>query len=1069
MAISGSPEQHFVIPDRYLRGKANVVSVTSEAGAFPGGVSPDEANLGNLIPLQSGRLSDLAEAVEYRLQEGGGLGSAEWLYRRLSDTSADFFGADDSRRFWGWHSPQPLIVAPPGSDNCSVAYAKDFRRVVAVGIDSATDLVTVIGHDVDTDRYDEWSTLTTFTLEHTVETGDHSAALIDLPDGRLMLAVRIDQPQAPVTDIDIYHSADGGVTWRLVSQEILKRFNDGSAFNAHDFDSQLRMARAGEHIRLVFIQPAATPITWLSTDRGMTWKKLADASFTVNDTGLADDPLPFDIEGIDEAGTFLFAYADPSNPDVVLHAWASGDGDWTTISTSGVQIPVASEEVVQVNLALTPEFIYELIAYSDRGGGGAELEDGWLIRRVIPRDFLQFAVPTPAWEQSTTPAVFENHNLNPGRLKTTWIGHSMIAYGARQNAVTGVDVPLASVFYLGQWNQRSLGEDGPSILLGNLTDPLATHQWHTALGSPDVASSTSNWVRVQAGTGAEAHSVDRLDLNGSAVADTIFFELTIPAATEGWGFADDTAFVWTMALATGDSTVAADDVAVQIIGGTAATNTDISIRIGPTSVVVFDNNAALTRDTIVLTIDSVLGADSVYHEFRYWKQNQAGLVQNQLAIYNHSTRVWTVGVKHISVVTAAASANILRWGHLGQTQATAMDSRWRDMNILVGPGAANQAGALGGGLVNPDDQFGQIANNGDPFLVEHGLHVIWAGLGGGLEDLFEGGINHVHAAESAFVRSPRVDWRSGGADPQAANTMILDSGDAQTRFRHDVVLLLGTNSRDILVDYDTDPAFGSPTAASTVDATAFETDVTPLEVLTVAGALMRLVTPTLPAVFPFVRGEARDHYARVTAGGGAGLTFKITRHLETDIFMFDDELTNLSAQGVAVGDSLVVFASQAYVEFSVVTQRFMRLRFDDTDTAEGDHRLGAIVAGVKVPIDVPLDFAHTDDEQPNVTNIRTRSAVGWSYREGPEQRVITGRIVGDVSQRFRDELRHMLEHLDFEATPMALILDGERPVETAIYGTIANGSTHDNVSWFIDADGILRRTGDQTVVFTEEV
>jgi len=147
----------------------------------------------------------------------------------------------------------------------------------------------------------------------------------------------------------------------------------------------------------------------------------------------------------------------------------------------------------------------------------------------------------------------------------------------------------------------------------------------------------------------------------------------------------------------------------------------------------------------------------------------------------------------------------------------------------------------------------------------------------------------------------------------------------------------------------------------------------------------------------------------------------------------------------------------------------MRLRFGviDTDTAEGDHRLGTIVPGAKLDIDVPMDWSFTDNEQPNVTDHRTRGAVGWSYSEGPDQRTVIGRVVGDVTQRFRDRLRFLQRMIGYEVRPVALILDEDK-FQPMLCKQRA-GNQQDNAAWYVDTNGIRRTAGDVSLTFVEEV
>jgi hypothetical protein len=147
----------------------------------------------------------------------------------------------------------------------------------------------------------------------------------------------------------------------------------------------------------------------------------------------------------------------------------------------------------------------------------------------------------------------------------------------------------------------------------------------------------------------------------------------------------------------------------------------------------------------------------------------------------------------------------------------------------------------------------------------------------------------------------------------------------------------------------------------------------------------------------------------------------------------------------------------------------MRIRLQDTDTAEGYHQIGTIVPGSKHEVEVPLDWSRTDNEQPNVTQVRTRGAVQWYYQEGPPQRTFTARMVGDASQQMRAKLRGLLRSIGYELRPIAWVFDDERPVETAVLVRSVGGSQLDQAGFFRDSNDVIRAAGDLSFTLVEEV
>jgi hypothetical protein len=147
----------------------------------------------------------------------------------------------------------------------------------------------------------------------------------------------------------------------------------------------------------------------------------------------------------------------------------------------------------------------------------------------------------------------------------------------------------------------------------------------------------------------------------------------------------------------------------------------------------------------------------------------------------------------------------------------------------------------------------------------------------------------------------------------------------------------------------------------------------------------------------------------------------------------------------------------------------MRLRFLDTDTAEGDHRCGTVVVGSRQDVEVPIDWSRTDNEQPNLTQVRTRGAIQWYYEEGPPQRTFTGRMVGDVTPRMREKLRGLLRSIGYELRPIAWVFDSERPTDACALVRSVGGSQLDNAGFYRDANGIIHSLGDLSITLVEEV
>jgi hypothetical protein len=165
---------------------------------------------------------------------------------------------------------------------------------------------------------------------------------------------------------------------------------------------------------------------------------------------------------------------------------------------------------------------------------------------------------------------------------------------------------------------------------------------------------------------------------------------------------------------------------------------------------------------------------------------------------------------------------------------------------------------------------------------------------------------------------------------------------------------------------------------------------------------------------------------------------------------------------------VLIFAPHGVKRFaSTPSENYMRIRVADTDTAEGFHQIGTVLLGRALDVSVPLEWQHTDDEQPNVTQYRTKGGLAWAFTEGPPQRTIAARVVGD-RERWRERFRGLMRQISYEQKPVALVLDAARANETLLLGRVRSGSTLDNAAFYVDSAGKTRPVGDLSLTFVEE-
>jgi hypothetical protein len=1074
--LAGKPSAFFVVPDPWL-GQVPSQFQPEQAGAMPGVVTPSTVGTGNvagrLVAQQSGELSSSALDESYVIVKAGGTNSsnpAEFVFAPAPNPSLNpYQGKDDIRYWWGFHSP--FTSSNPGSDNCASVYHKRSRRIYVYGCSSSTSAFLAY-RDVDTARYDQWTSFN-ITLENSAATGDHGAAMVELEDGRIMLIQRV--LVGGIHDFDVYVSGDDpsdSAAWKCVSDRIIARFSPDTTFPTHQTAAQIRVARSGEFIRLLFADGTTPGLLniWLSRDRGMSWQRISGGP-TVRDTADTDDRVPFDIIAVDDAGTFLVAAVRASVGAENQVRWFGMSG-----TIGGILLGDTTESAVNTHpiraiaLGGHPSWLYVFVWWSD--APAAAVNDGWQIKRAPRSGYADVSNLTGnGWRglpnfKANAPS---GADWGADRVTAIWAGPSWFFYGGRKTEAAGTDQTTGTAWYAEAWSERTLGEWGPAKAIDALTTPLFDIFWSVGEGRPSDAGGTA-WTLTTVATGNDTISPDVLTITGSAAGDQRYYQIPAAGTAGAW---HDTGLCleFFVRLDSADSTTAADDVAVRIIaanaGGTA--RRDVSLRISGSSIVVFNNVAGATLATLSgLSIDT--GSAGAYTLLRLrWGVNGT---LGKLMAYNTSTKTWTETTGSFTATSGAAAAtSLVRFGHLGQVQATSMRSYWREFKVTNDGRQLNmdKTFPVTDYSSTPTRLFGAPCSP-VPQYVQHGLHVAWSGAGGARGDKYDGVIAYAYPATAVFVDSPRIGWRS---TTTGASSLIFYGGDVNAaltwRWRHDAIAVFGCNNRNIIVDYDSSTAFATPTAAQTIDMTAFGTGTTPVTIASVDGNTMVITTPA--GGFRWTAGElARGFYVRATSGAASGITLKVTRHLAADVLQFDEETVALATQGFAAGNNLVVFADHGVKLYSApVSEHYMRIRFSGTeDTAEGYNKLGTVVAGRYVPVDVPFDWAHSDDEQPNVTHYRTRSGIGWAFTEGPSQRTLQARVVGDV-ERWREKFRNLLSQVSYEERALALVLNDERAVESMLLGRVRSGGALDNVGWWRHpTSNDAHTTGDMTLNFVEE-
>jgi hypothetical protein len=327
-------------------------------------------------------------------------------------------------------------------------------------------------------------------------------------------------------------------------------------------------------------------------------------------------------------------------------------------------------------------------------------------------------------------------------------------------------------------------------------------------------------------------------------------------------------------------------------------------------------------------------------------------------------------------------------------------------------------------------------------------------------DLYTGTFDATRGKKSLAMDSPQIAWESETpADTQTEQTIVISSGGV---FDIDAIALIGTNMRNATVEFNNTNSWSSPSATVELSADLW----TELRVLSVTSNIIQVESLSGRALPE--DGEAIGKWLRIQ---GSGLSFQIIRNFG-DGWIAVTESNDLTAY-IVVGTTVVIYGDRM-VGLLSTRQRYLyaRIRFTPPDyTFSERYRLGCFLLGKYLSFaEAPLDWVYRDNQQGLTTIARTRGGVSWAFREGPPQRVISGRMVGDVTGRLRDQIRALLggERQGYDLRPVALVLDARRPAASTVYGRWSTGGQKENAAWWIDTDGNWRDAGDLEFELVEE-
>jgi len=1081
-SVYPTPQAYLILQDPLWVGSDNVVSATSQAGRMAGPVDPDTGNGGAVVGFQDGTPS-ADTGFDYHLFAGAVGGSGGWLYRLISETtSADWKSMNALTTLWrqqSWTS----IGDPPTQKLYAqdVTYSQAYQRLVGVWIHSDG---TVRTERQDTgDIFGAWTSGTIGMGGFGANTGKETGlGVCELPDGSLLCLYQQEDSVTGWLNINAFLSSDGAATWSTVQTRILTRTSSGSVGSS---GGQYQVRSSGDWVRAVWCGTSVGIVGYTSTaqktivspDRGASWSYLS--TLTAYSwralTGYAGS-APTSLVGLgDASGTFLFAYLTSHAPTVSI-AIAARDDDWEQVVALDWDCSsyATSAEVKGLAFVRDPDRIW-LFAWIE----GTDKSE--IIARICtdPTDPENADNWTTLGQISGMGGVMR---YGPHCFRGVWAGNRIVLSGGLQDPdVSGATDPVVAGHWMlqsGSWDPRpwdytNLDPVNNDYLVSGAR--LVEYQWQPCMGDPAGGGGDSDgltpWTRTTSGgTTTFTWSKNRVRMTTSDATGIGRYNLAlgVPSAQDRWG-GGMRGFTWQFGLksiATRAATGAAEDSGVRIkaLDSGGVSGYDFSLRITPTAVALIDNFGGPATKVTVATTDF---ASDV--ELRItlkgtslsmaWRLKSAGTLAQ-----------WTVYGPY-TITNAALAAQELRVGILANP-ATAGTStiEWFELTTSYETDAGQRTD-----VVKPTNLMGTKLNRG-PVLVANGVRVRWGGSGAYQADGFTGSIEFARGVKNWDLDSPRFFWESTSLVEQ--DIVLAANPDATaSRWHINAWLLVGTVDRTCRLQFSNTNSVAAWLAPA-VDVELSADLYTDLTVAAIDGSSFRLQAATGQTFSPR-RGEGQLCYVRfVAAGTATGATLQVKNDVHDNTWWQVADGVDLTSIGVTIGSKCVIYGDRMlYLGTDFSRHQFARLVFPDLSgvassrgTYTGTHRLGSMVPGFWQRFTVPMEWTFTDNSQPNVTELRTKGGASWHYEEGPAQRVISGKCVGDVNQ-FRRALRDLLRKLHaYSVRPVGLLLDSQNVTpDTLLYGRVSSGSQMDEAAWYKDSEGEWRTAGDTDITITEEV
>lgn len=1069
MPTTPGPEAFLLFRDANWQGADSLVSVTSENGLTVGPVVPATANQGTLVGVQSGSPSADAE-VDYYLLGGGFGGAGGWLSKASSEASTKWRAINALTTLWRevcWQTSESLYAQ-------DVCVSTTFSRLIGAWVDS-TGAVRIEIQDATL----PFGTFTHKTIAMSGESADITkeggVGVCELVDGTLLCCYQQQDSTTGFLNINSFISQDGGDNWTLVHRRLLTRTSIGVLGSS---GGQYQLRASGDWIRLVFNSSAVSGVgiatavqkTLVSSDRGASWSVVANlTTYPWKAPNGYAGSAPTALVGLgDVSGSFLLAYTPSLGSGTVRFAFAQRTDAWAAQTALDFDCSSYAATARVKGLAAAREadrlWFFVWVEGSDKS-------------EIIARICTNLADPLNTANWVTLGQISGLGGVlryGPHCFRAAWTGARMVLSGGIQDPDVGATAdPLVDGHWMVQsgtwelkpWDYSMLDVSQNNYLLSSSASRLMEYQWWPCSSSPAGDATNSDgltpWTRATAGTITATWFPDRQYLATTDTAGYVYYSLNLgtPSASNRWGstgVARGFCIHFGVKLfSTRAAPGTAEDCGIKItaMDSGGANGYTMTLRIGATTVVFYDDTGAASKVSVSTTAFTARVDVRIWGRGSSWGFSFRGTGADD---------TWT-DYGPYTFTSGAVPAQGIRMGILAATgPAGTSEMELYDFGVSYQTDASQRSD-----IDKPQELVGTKLNK-RPILVRNGISAQWGGSGAYSGDTYTGSLYRSRGSQNLSIDSPRSYWESTDL---ALQSLVFWAGSGSAIWQMDSLLLVGTVDRTCLLEMNATDSWGAPSFSTTLSADLH----TGLTVSAVSGSTVTFTSTG--GTWPPRRGSLVGCYLRFTSGAISGQTFQILSDSRRSGAIHVAGGFNLASLGAAVSDTAVIFgdrmlwktgAPKEYAYFRLV---FPNLSSTTRGTYTGTHRVGAMVPGFFQQFTVPLEWSFRDNQQPNLTQLRTRGGASWQMPEGPAQRVVDARIVGDVND-FRRSLRDMLrEYQGFAEKPCGLLLDDALDPDRTVllYGRWSSGSQMDEAAWYQDTDGIWRTAGDVDFVFTEEV